>query len=154
MDTPFHNRLFEASYRRVFGAGFALDARADAFFADFYRRFLLDERAAAAFAHTDMERQRGMLRRSLFLLVGASTLSEPPSELHRLAHLHQRLGLEAALFDSWLQAIIDTAAAADPHWDYPTELAWRLAFAPGITLFKLAANGLLDPDPGTPRKPR
>lgn len=141
------NPHFEASYRRIFGTGVTLDERADGFFERFYARFMQNPRVAEAFRSTDMQRQVTMLRRSLFLLVGASLFDNVSPELERLAHLHRRIGIDPDLFAEWEDAIVQTAAEVDPEWNETTELAWRLALSPGVTLFKHASLGLLaDPD--------
>lgn len=141
------NRHFEASYRRIFGPEVTLDQRADRFFERFYARFMENPRVAEAFRNTDMQRQVKMLRRSLFLLVGASLFDTVSPELERLAHLHRRLGIDPGLFADWEDAIVKTAAEMDPDWSETVELAWRLALSPGIALFKHATLGLLaDPD--------
>ncbi len=143
------NPRFEESYRRIFGAEVTLDERADGFFERFYARFMQNPRVAEAFRNTDMRRQVAMLRRSLFLLVGASLFDTVSPELERLAHLHRRLGIDPDLFAEWEEAIVKTAAEMDPQWNETTELAWRLALSPGIALFKHASLGLLA-DPDTP----
>ena len=68
------NPSFKGSYARLFAPGVALDEHADAFFIEFYRRFLASERVGALFAHTDKNRQITLLKHSLFY-IDISTLS-------------------------------------------------------------------------------
>lgn len=130
------NARFEASYRRLFGGRIAADD-ADPFFETFYRRFLADREVAARFRGTDMRRQAAMLRKSFFHLAGFYVTHAPSSELHRMAAVHDRLGLDPRLYDRWLDCLVETVAQHDPECDEATELAWRLALTPGITYMKL-----------------
>ena len=96
------NPRFEESYARLFGPSVTLDERADDFFAAFYLRFLVSDQVAELFASTDMNRQIGMLKHSLFHLVSFYVTNSPSAELTRLAKFHEELNLGAELFDSWL----------------------------------------------------
>jgi hemoglobin-like flavoprotein len=131
------NPRFDASYRRLFGSGLAIDESADPFFATFYRRFLARPDVARLFRHTDMTRQAGMLRKSLFHLVGFYVSNAPSSELERIARIHADLGINAEHYDDWLDCLVATVAEHDPQCDETVELAWRWALAPGITFMKL-----------------
>lgn len=131
------NARFEASYARLFGESVGADASADPFFEAFYRRFLDDPEIAELFRDTDMRRQAAMLRKSFFHLAGFYVTTSPSGELERMARVHHRLGIGSELYDAWLESLVATAAEFDPEWEELTELAWRLALAPGITYMKL-----------------
>ena len=131
------NPLFDASYRRLFGDNVTIDASADEFFTTFYLHFLRDDAVRRLFATTDMEHQRGMLRRSLFHLAAYYVSHEPSPELERIARIHARIGVVASHYDLWLDALISTVGEHDPHCDLATELAWRWAMSPGITYMRL-----------------
>jgi truncated hemoglobin YjbI len=129
--------LLEASYARVFGRGATMNAQAEAFFDDFYRRFCAHEDVAARFADTDMAKQITMLRKSFYHLISFAAVDAPPGhELLRLAERHQHLGIEPSLYNRWVDSLIDTLAEWDPEFDTATALAWRAALAPGITIMK------------------
>ena len=131
------NPRFEESYARIFGHGITMDDSADEFFRAFYDNFLVDAQIAALFTDTDIERQVGMLKRSLFQLVSYYVVGEPTAELDRLALVHKKQGVESTMFDVWMQALLDTAAQFDADFDETTRLAWCWAFAPGIAYMRL-----------------
>ncbi len=133
MDNP----LFDASYRRLFGADIAANEGADEFFEAFYCRFLADPEIAEFFRDTDMSRQAAMLRKSLFHLACFYVTNAPTGELERMARVHWRLGIGAEHYDRWLDCLMITVKEFDPECDPATELAWRLALTPGITYMKL-----------------
>ena len=135
------NPRFEASYERLLGQDVAVrGSAADTFFERFYSRFLSSPDVAQLFADTDMRRQIQMLKRSLFQLVGFYVSGQPSAELQRIADLHVRLNVPAAMFDDWLAALVDTVEELDPEADEVTRLAWCWALAPGITYMQLALN--------------
>lgn len=133
------NPRFESSYRRLFGDNVTLSPEADHFFREFYRRFLRCDGVAELFANTDLSRQVQMLRKSLFQLVSYYLLSEASPELYRLAEIHRAKKVDKAMFDSWLNALLDTVADLDDEFDEATRLAWCWALAPGITFMKIYA---------------
>jgi truncated hemoglobin YjbI len=131
------NRLFDESYQRLFGSGVKIGPSASPFFGSFYRNFLERPDIRELFRTTDMTRQEAMLRRSLFHLVAFYVSHEPSAELERIALVHNRLGIADALYDEWLDALVDTVREHDPECDFATELSWRLALTPGITYMRL-----------------
>lgn len=132
-----NNPLFDASYARLFGDSISADEEADRFFMAFYRRFLEQAGIAELFRNTDMSRQVTMLRKSFFHLVGFYVTNAPSGELERMARLHDRIGLDASHYDTWLDCLVATVAEYDTECDAATELAWRLALTPGVTYMKL-----------------
>jgi truncated hemoglobin YjbI len=139
------NPKFEASYCRLFSTevvGIIGESPAiDTFFVEFYRLFLSDKNVSKFFANSDMTHQIGMLKRSLFQLTSCWVLGKPSSELVRLAELHSKLKISPDLLDIWLEALLDTIAAADPEYDEATRLAWCWALAPGIFYMKSFLQG-------------
>ena len=81
-----------------------------------------------------------MLKKSLFQLVTYYVVGEPNAELERLAHVHDRLGIDASAFDTWMLALVETAAEFDDQWDEATRLAWCWALAPGIAYMRLMSG--------------
>lgn len=114
-----------------------MDKASDAFFVEFYRRFLQVPEIAARFADADMSRQIAMLKKSLFQLTSYYVTNSPSAELTRLAELHRDLRITAGMFDDWLEALIGTVAELDEHADEATQLAWCWALAPGMTYMKI-----------------
>ena len=131
------NPRFEESYTRIFGHGIGMHEGSDDFFWAFYDRFTKHPEVATLFAETDLARQVGMLKKSMFQLVSYYVVGGPTAELDRLGRVHKLLGIRAALFDIWLRALVDTAAQFDPEFDETTELAWCWALCPGIAYLQL-----------------
>lgn len=135
------NPRFEDSYARLFGPNVSIDESSDAFFTEFYRRFLLSPEVAARFAHSDMTRQIGMLKRSLFQLTSYYVSNSPSAELKRLAEFHRDLSITEDMFDAWLEALLGTVETLDEDADEATLLAWAWALTPGITYMRIALVG-------------
>ena len=77
---------FNRSYERVVGRGIRLTSQSNDFFEDFYQRFTgASAEVALAFAHTDMEKQRSMLKKSLLFLVSFFAGHEPNPYLAQVA---------------------------------------------------------------------
>jgi len=131
------NTLFDLSYARLFGEGVGISEGATPFFQTFYVHFLKDPDIADAFSQTDMTRQVAMLRKSFFHLVAFYVSHEPSAELERIAIVHQRIGIEPAYYDRWLDALVTAVREFDPECDLATELAWRWAMTPGLTYMRL-----------------
>jgi truncated hemoglobin YjbI len=138
------NPRFEESYARIFGHGISMDDSADAFFQSFYDNFLEEPEVAVLFANTNIARQVVMLKKSLFQLVSYYVVGEPTAELDRLALVHRKQGISSDMFDIWMQALLDTAADFDAHYDEATALAWCWALAPGIAYMRLMLNRDVD----------
>ena len=131
------NPRFEESYSRIFGEEVTLGPEADDFFLAFYRRFLRDEAVAKLFGDSDMSRQVGMLRRSLFQFVSYYLVSSVTPEIVRLAKLHTALQIPHEMFDVWLETLLATVEEFDASFDEEVRLAWCWALSPGITLMKI-----------------
>ena len=102
----------------------------------FYARFLAASPAIREkFAHTDFDRQKRMLRRSLELIASA-TVGDPDGlrELNDRAETHSRsrLDIRPELYGLWLEAVIETAREFDPAWTLAVESAWRVTLGHGI----------------------
>ncbi|WP_416138515.1 globin [Halomonas sp. HK25] len=124
-------RLFDASYVRVLSR----EVDGQAFFAAFYERFLAaSPKVAVKFRHTDMARQRAMLKKAFYHLLAFYASSHADYYLQEVAISHSRAHLDIAppLYDLWLEALIDTVRAFDEQFDAEVELAWRLVMTPGI----------------------
>ncbi|MFO7649132.1 globin [Halomonas campaniensis] len=123
--------LFDASYVRVLGR----EVEGQAFFAAFYERFIAaSPEVAVKFRHTDMARQRAMLKKAFYHLLAFYASSHADYYLKEVAVSHSRAHLDIAppLYDLWLEALIDTVRVYDEQFDAEVELAWRLVMTPGI----------------------
>ncbi|QTF92927.1 globin [Halomonas sp. BM-2019] len=128
-------RLFDASYLRVLGR----EVEGQAFFAAFYERFLAaSPEVARKFRHTDMVRQQAMLKKAFYHLLAFYASSHADYYLQEVAISHDRAHLDIvpALYDLWLESLIDTVRAFDDQFEDEIELAWRLVMAPGIVFMK------------------
>ena len=99
---------------------------------------------AELFRETDFERQRRVLRDSLYvMLVAAGTESGPAhDEVERLAARHVELGVTPEMFDVWLDALIQAAREHDTHFTDALEHDWRASFGGPMALMKsVCASG-------------
>jgi len=130
-----YERLFDESYERA-----VLETRhGREFFESFYQRFLVASPLVRhKFRHTDMVQQRSMLKKSFYNLLAFYASGSVDNVLERIAVNHSRRGLDVppALYDLWLECLVDTVKYYDPLFDDNVELAWRLVLSPGITYMK------------------
>ncbi len=131
------NAHFEESYGRLFGPNVGVEESAGEFFRAFYVRFLLHEEVAALFSDTDMPRQIKMLKASYIQLVSFYVTGQVSADLERISDIHRQLMVSADMFDSWLEALLDTVEEFDEEADERTRLAWAWALSPGITFMRL-----------------
>lgn len=120
-DVPGPKDIFLLSLQRCDAHGRFID--------QFYDRFLASSpEIREKFRFTDFTRQRRMLRRSLEL-VAKATAGDPEGlrDLTERAatHSRSRLDISPAMYDSWMDALLATAAESDPEWTAPIESAWR-----------------------------
>ncbi len=106
------------------------------FIGAFYQRFLdSSDDVQRKFAGTDFDRQKLMLKRSLYLMARASLQMEDGLEhLETVARSHSRrqLDVRPSHYELWLDALVNTASDFDPHFSDGVELAWRKTLRPGI----------------------
>ena len=129
--------VFADSFTRIMGQG----AYNRDFIARFYDHFLASSPTVAMrFASTDMSRQRTMLHDSFTTLIDFSRHRRLTPQLERLAAVHGPRGndIPPALYDLWLDSLMQTAAEFDTAWNRQVELAWRFTLAPGIAYLKFA----------------
>ena len=89
------------------------------------------------FRATDMEKQVGMLRASLYTMMHASGNSILASnQVEAMGGRHARLGVTAGLYDMWLESLLAAAAETDPEFTPEVERAWREGLGPGIERMK------------------
>ncbi len=130
-----YERLFDESYERVL-----LETRdGREFFEAFYHCFLdSSPLARQKFRHTDMAKQRTMLKKSFYNLLAFYASGSMDSVLERIAlsHSHKGLDIPPDTYDIWLDCLTRTVKDYDPAFDETVELAWRLVLSPGITYMK------------------
>ncbi|MEM7307931.1 MAG: DUF1971 domain-containing protein [Planctomycetota bacterium] len=108
------------------------------FAAKFYELFLaISPDVAAAFARTDFDKQRKLLRASVVMLVSRDVEDPKVRELlGRIGETHarDRYDIPPLLYEMWLESLCATVAALDPEWDEGVEAAWRDRMRAGIQI--------------------
>jgi truncated hemoglobin YjbI len=113
----------------------------ETFLERFYELFLASSpEVGELFRNTDFERQKRMLRDSLYaMLVAAGTTKGPAhDEVERLAGLHRDIGVTHDMFTLWLDALIEAAREHDLHFTDELENDWRASMSGAIALMKSA----------------
>lgn len=111
----------------------------ETFLQRFYELFMESSpKVAELFENTDFERQKRMLRDSLYvMLVAAGTTKGPAhAELARLARLHRDLGVTDDMFALWLDALIQAAREHDTHFSDELERDWRGSLSASLELMQ------------------
>lgn len=98
----------------------------------FYAIFLESHpEVKAAFANTDFDRQRRLLRRTLsnsIMYAAGSNIVQ--REVDRMAEVHSRQGhapVQPHLYDYWLNSLITAIGEYDPQFNPQLENRWREA---------------------------
>ena len=107
----------------------------------FYELFIdSSDLVAEKFSNTDFERQKKMLRDSLYLmLASAGTIKGiAHNELARIAKRHSRsdLNIEPHLYDLWEDCLMKAMYEFDPESSEALEQSWRYALRDGIEFLK------------------
>lgn len=111
----------------------------ETFLQRFYELFMASSpEVAKLFEKTDLERQKRMLRESLYaMLVAAGTTQGPAhEEIERLAERHRDLGVTPGMFALWLDSLIAAAREHDTHFTDELEADWRASMSGSIALMK------------------
>jgi hemoglobin-like flavoprotein len=94
---------------------------------------------AAKFKSTDFQRQRRMLKASLYLLIYAVE-GKPEGLVHleRMAEIHGkgRLGIPAWMYDTWFECLLTAVRESDSRFSPETEAAWQNVLREGIDFMK------------------
>ncbi len=98
----------------------------------FYAIFLQSHpEVKAAFAGTDFDRQRRLLRRTLSNSIMYAAGSEiVKREVDKMAEIHSRRGhapVQPHLYDHWLNSLLKAVGEFDPQFDAQLENRWREA---------------------------
>ena len=92
---------------------------------------------APLFAKTDFEKQRKLLRASVYVMI-TRNVDDPQARetLERIGGSHGRtqLNIRPELYELWLDSLCETLKRMDPEWTAELERAWRDHLRPGIEL--------------------
>lgn len=133
------NKVFDDSYRRIFGTGTSIGHCGEDFFEYFYRQFVdSSPEVALAFRNTDMNRQKSMLKKSLMYAVNFSCCQESLSYMEPIAKRHSisEQNVPPELYQLWMDAMVAAVKQFDTSYCDQVELAWRLALDHAITYMK------------------
>lgn len=107
-----------------------------AFLDQFYDFFVnASPEIAAKFRNTDLDRQKQILKLSLYmLLMAAQGKPEGDAHLKRIAekHDHNNLDIKPEFYTIWLDCLVKTAKMFDGSFTKETERAWRYVLQKGI----------------------
>jgi hemoglobin-like flavoprotein len=123
-----HVDVFQASAQRCL--------ESPSFIKDFYDRFTgTSAEIREKFRDTDFARQHRAMADSLRVM--AMAVQGGPDNLarhamKRLAARHGEMHIGAAMYDVWLDCMLQTARAHDPQFSPAVESAWRETLAPAI----------------------
>jgi len=126
--TGEHVDTFQASVERCLGS--------PSFIKDFYDRFTGTSAAIREkFRDTDFERQHRAMADSLHVM--ALAVQGGPDNLgrhamKRLAERHKEMDISPAMYDVWLDCMLQTARTHDLQFSDAVERAWRETLAPAI----------------------
>ena len=131
-----HVDAFQASVRRCL--------ESPSFIKDFYDRFTgTSDAIREKFRDTDFERQHRAMADSLQVM--AVAVQGGPDNLARhamkgLAQTHKKMDISPAMYDVWLECMLQTARAHDPRFSDAVERAWRETLAPAIEYMRAGAS--------------
>ncbi len=127
--------IYDNSYERVVD----IEINGKDFFTRFYDIFLASsEDIRQKFIHTNMEKQRTMLKKSFYHLLIFYGSNQANHYIEDIAKSHDKAhaNIPPRFYDLWLDALIETVKEFDPEFSDDIELAWRLVLSPGITYMK------------------
>jgi hemoglobin-like flavoprotein len=108
----------------------------------FYARFIGSSRdVAVVFAGKDMEQLKRKLRSSLHVMTLAVD-GAPGADMYLdyLGKIHTRLDIAPRMYDTWLDALVATAAECDPQFTRDLDAVWRAVVGAGVRMIKDAAT--------------
>ena len=111
----------------------------ETFLERFYELFMSSSpEVAKLFRNTDFERQKRVLRDSLYVMLVAAGTTKGPAhdEVERLAGRHKDIGVTRDMFSLWLEALIQAAREHDVHFTDQLEKDWRSSLSGPIELMK------------------
>lgn len=110
----------------------------------FYETFLASHPSLAPmFAHTDMARQKGLLRSGITMVVMHSQgNSFGTRSLDKIAESHskKKLNINPSLYPFWVNSLIQTIRECDPEFTPTIEAEWRKTLEAGATYIAAGYN--------------
>jgi hemoglobin-like flavoprotein len=123
-----HVEAFQASVTRCL--------ESPSFIKDFYDRFTgTSDEIREKFRDTDFERQHRAMAESLEVMAVAVQGGPDNIARHamkRLAQRHKEMDITAAMYDVWLDCMLQTVRTHDPQFSDALERSWRETLAPAI----------------------
>ncbi len=100
----------------------------------FYETFLnASPEVAEKFAHTDMKRQKRMVAASFYTcILAAEDVPYAAAAIKHLGEMHRNLAIRPALYELWLDSLVEAVAACDDVFDDRVEDSWRQVMRSGI----------------------
>jgi len=109
-------------------------------FETFYHIFLRqDSRISERFANTDWEEQKRLLRHGMNNVIAfhdGSYTAQSALERIRYTHGRDRLNIPPALYDFWIESMIEAVREFDPELDSQLEESWRQLLREGSDFVK------------------
>lgn len=104
----------------------------------FYDEFIGgSEEVAEKFAGTDMEKQKRLLKASLYTAMLAADGNGPALEhMERLAERHRELAIGPELYDDWLECLLSAVERSGGFIDVRAAEVWRRVLAVAIAVMK------------------
>ncbi|MBS3803256.1 MAG: globin [Oleiphilaceae bacterium] len=131
--------LFDNSFERVVRD----KQQENDFFDAFYQRLLRSSPLIREkFTESDRLEQRKTVKKAFYGMVVFHASGSAAGLPEKVAFTHSTRGrdIKPALYDHWLESLIDTMKEYDPYSDDDVELAWRLVLSTGITYMKFKHN--------------
>ena len=128
-----YSKIFSRSLKR------AVSADPDRFFSRFYDRFVPSTpEITAHFKDVDMVRQRKILEASLAYMSEFAAFLTKTDQLERLAERHSRrdIDIDPALYEVWIDMLVETVKESDPEYTDEVGVAWRVVMSPGISFMQ------------------
>ena len=130
---------FNDSYERIFSYENRLNGRDDEFF-DLFLELLYSKssKITEAFNHLELREQKKLLKALLICLISVEGTKSVFPAVEHVAETYASIvdNVSAELYDHWLDSLVETVSVFDQSFNDDTEVAWRMALAPGITFMK------------------
>lgn len=103
----------------------------------FYELFMgASGEVAEKFSKTDFEKQKQVLKDSLFLMLVTAGTDQGfgHDQLQKLGKRHSRnqLNIKPEYYEIWIDTLMQTVRECDPSYTEALDASWRAALAPGI----------------------
>jgi hemoglobin-like flavoprotein len=109
---------------------------AEGFFDDFYTAFVNKSPVIAEkFAHTDMAKQKQLLRQGItYMLMYYKNSKLAGSKISSIAETHARghFSIAPEMYNLWLETLLETIAAHEPMFDEKLKTSWQNVMLKGI----------------------